>query len=78
MEKPISEIASKDALVVNSRQYNATEVCTSGITDIRGCLMNSFITGFNKNITHWDTGSVTDMDFYAYIKKSESIINQPL
>ena len=59
-----TKIESKDDLIILGGSVDATQACTSGVTD-----MNQWFNQkdtFDKNISHWDTSSVMDMSHMFY------------
>ncbi|MCV6607385.1 MAG: BspA family leucine-rich repeat surface protein, partial [Campylobacterales bacterium] len=53
------KISNLSELNINGGSVDASIACTSGITDISRWFLGK--NSFNKDISHWDTSSVTDM-----------------
>ena len=60
-------------LIKFNGDIDATEACTSGITDMLAWFAG--VADFNKDISHWDTSSVTDM---RYMFNDATIFNKDL
>lgn len=54
-----TKIGNKNDLIIHSGSVDATQACTSEITDMSSWFANQ--SDFNKDISHWDTSSVTNM-----------------
>ena len=68
-----TKIESKNDLIRFSGNIDATQACTTDITDMMAWFAG--INDFNKDISHWDTSSVTDM---RYMFNDATIFNQDL
>ncbi len=68
-----TRIDSKDMLVVYGGSVDATAACTTGITYMAWWFHNN--DSFDKNISHWDTGSVMNMSYMFY---NASAFNQDI
>jgi surface protein len=59
--KLYTKIKDRFDLIKFNGSIDATQACTSGITDMSDWFAN--VPDFNKDISHWDTKSVTDMSY---------------
>jgi surface protein len=68
-----TKIEDKYDLIRFNGNIDATQACTSGITDMMAWFAG--VGDFNKDISHWDTSSVTDM---SYMFNDATVFNQDL
>jgi surface protein len=68
-----TKIDVKEKLSLYHGYIDATQACTSGVTNMFGWFDSQYY--FNKDISHWDTSKVTYMDKMFYLAR---VFNQPI